>query len=351
MAGVILRVYQISMAVELNYLASTTFIKISILCFYRRMTGSIKTAFVYGVWAMIVFCMLYSIIFAILIIFTCTPVVGFFHLFDIIWRVHNELSCRDEGAIVVACAIIGTIQDLFICLLPVLLIWNLKMARRQKAALFGIFGIGLITCVCGILRAYYATYVYYGKCTRQCNKSTTLTITGTYDITWYAYYGWIWTALEADFGMICASAPALKVFFKRYFSMSSLSGAYGSSNTPIPLSRSRGKAISLPSSHSASASHVEPSGRPGSVPFTGIKVSQELDVHVEEWESQTSFTSTRELTILPESEEKNVDDWTPSYPNARIAFAPGTRTYSRGQDIDKDIERGQPAVQHWPIGR
>jgi hypothetical protein len=151
------------MAIELNYLAATTFVKISILCFYRRMSGSIKTAFVYGVWAMIVFCVLYSIIFAILIICTCTPVIGFFHMFDILWRVHNELTCRDEGAIVVACAIIGTVQDLFICLLPVLLIWNLKMARRQKAALFGIFGIGLITCVCGILRTYYATYVYYGE--------------------------------------------------------------------------------------------------------------------------------------------------------------------------------------------
>jgi hypothetical protein len=178
-----------------------------------------------------------------------------------------------------------------------------------------------------------------------------LIVIATYDITWYAYYGWIWTALEADFGMICASAPALKVFFKRYFSVSSVSGAYGSTNTPIPLSRSRGKPISLPSSHSANASHVEPNSRHGSVPVNGIKVSQELDVHVEEWESQTSFTSTRELTTVPAYGEKNVDDWTPRYGNIRTAFAPGTRSNSRAREADKDVERGQPADPTWHNGR
>ena len=38
---------QITMAIELNYLFSTTLIKISILCFYRRMSDSLKNLFVY----------------------------------------------------------------------------------------------------------------------------------------------------------------------------------------------------------------------------------------------------------------------------------------------------------------
>ena len=32
------------------------------------------------------------------------------------------------------------------------------------------------------MRTYYAIYVYFF----------------TYDITWYAYYGWVWTAIESD---------------------------------------------------------------------------------------------------------------------------------------------------------
>lgn len=149
------------MAIELNYIASTTLIKVAILVFYRRITGTLKNAFVYSVWAMIAFCVIPSIIFAFLIIFTCSPVIGFFRLFDLKWRLQNELKCQNEGAIIVACAIVGTIQDFIVCLLPIVLVWNLKMSRRQKAALCGIFGVGMITCVCGILRTYYATYVYY----------------------------------------------------------------------------------------------------------------------------------------------------------------------------------------------
>jgi hypothetical protein len=157
-----------------------------------------------------------------------------------------------------------------------------------------------------------------------------LTAKGTYDITWYAYYGWIWTALEAD-----------------YFSTSTMSGRYGSSNTPIPLSRSRGKGISLPSSHSVSASHVEPNSRHGSVPFTGIKVSRDLDVHVEEWDkdSQKSFASTKELTALPASGEKGSDNWAQGYQPDRA------QKTVRIQIRDADIERGQQADRDWPMNR
>jgi hypothetical protein len=79
-----------------------------------------------------------------LIVFTCSPAIGFYHIFDIAWRFQNELQCRDEGAIIVAVAATSTVQDLVICLLPVFLIWNLQIPRRQKLALCGIFGMGLV---------------------------------------------------------------------------------------------------------------------------------------------------------------------------------------------------------------
>ncbi|KAH8728081.1 hypothetical protein GQ44DRAFT_573203, partial [Phaeosphaeriaceae sp. PMI808] len=275
---------ELAMAVELHYLASTTLIKVSILFFYRRMTGALRNVFLYTVWFSIASCLIYWIIFSFLIIFTCTPVEGFFHLFDIVWRLKNNVTCRDEGAVIVACAIIGTVQDLVICLLPIILIWKLKMPRRQRLALCCIFAIGLITCVCGILRAYYATYVYYF----------------TYDITWYAYYGWIWTALEADFGVICASAPALKVFFLRYFTLSNI-GSYNSSVTPLQRPRSASKHVFPRSGHSASVSRVDRSGVRDEIPLAGIKVSQGLDIQINDRDdlSQKSFASTKNLTALP----------------------------------------------------
>jgi hypothetical protein len=89
--------------------------------------------------------------------------VGFFRLFDIAWRLQNELTCRNEGALIVACAAISSVQDFIICMLPILLIWNLKIGKRQKMGLCAIFGLGMITCICGILRTFYATKLYYCK--------------------------------------------------------------------------------------------------------------------------------------------------------------------------------------------
>lgn len=132
------------MSIEINYLICTTLIKISILCFYRRITASLTITFVYWVWGTIVFCVLYGITFILLIAFTCTPAVGFFYVFDIAWRLQNELKCHDEGVIIVAVAAISTVQDFIIALLPVFLIWKLQIPKTQKLALCGIFGLGLM---------------------------------------------------------------------------------------------------------------------------------------------------------------------------------------------------------------
>lgn len=37
----------------------------------------------------------------------------------------------------------------------------------------------------------------------------------TYDIPWAMRPAWVWTLVEANAGLVCASAPALRVLFKR----------------------------------------------------------------------------------------------------------------------------------------
>lgn len=39
----------------------------------------------------------------------------------------------------------------------------------------------------------------------------------TYDVTWEGFYLWIWTAVEANLGVICGSIPALRPLFKTIF--------------------------------------------------------------------------------------------------------------------------------------
>lgn len=55
--------------------------------------------------------------------------------------------------------------------------------------------------ICGILRLVFIIKIYFH----------------TYDMTWESYWTWVWLVAEAHFAVICASAPALKTFFKHTF--------------------------------------------------------------------------------------------------------------------------------------
>jgi hypothetical protein len=60
--------------------------------------------------------------------------------------------------------------------------------------------------ICGIFRLIFIIKIYYR----------------TYDMTWESYWAWVWFAVEAHCAVICASAPALKTFFKHTFEGSTL---------------------------------------------------------------------------------------------------------------------------------
>lgn len=123
------------------------------------------------------------------------------------------------------------------------------------------------------MRTYYAIYIYFY----------------TYDITWYAYQAWIWTALEADLGVICGSAPALKVIFRRYFNHS----------TDGSGSRSRKTWFRRPKN--VSKDH-DSEDNIDIVPLNGIKVSTCHHVTSQvrgDLRSDGSNSSTRNLTALP----------------------------------------------------
>lgn len=74
-------------------------------------------------------------------------------------------------------------------------------------------------CVTGILRIYYIRLLFYT----------------TYDITWAAQPCWLWTAVEAELAIVCASAPALKPYFGRILHASGLTaiGGSGSNNSGV----------------------------------------------------------------------------------------------------------------------
>lgn len=81
------------------------------------------------------------------------------------------------------------------------------------------------------------------------------------------------------------------------------------------------------------------------VPFQGIKVSQGLDIHVEERDdsSQKSFGSTRNLTAKKTSDEIGERDWKNGCRTVCAAVPHDSRNNSKDSLDDVDLERGQPS--------
>ena len=77
----------------------------------------------------------------------------------------------------------------------------------------------------------------------------------------------------------------------------------------------------------------------------GIKVSQGLDVHIEERDdlSQKSFASTRNLTALPMPQEsgwQGSNQWIQGCRTVCAALRPGSRGSSRTRSKERDVEIG-----------
>ncbi|KAF1816740.1 hypothetical protein P152DRAFT_135994 [Eremomyces bilateralis CBS 781.70] len=270
------------MALEVLYTPGTAIIKISILFFYRRMSaGSISKPFYYAVWASIIFVVLYMIVFTINIFVTCIPIHAFWHSVDPRWALENagKYHCFDEGANLLAASSISVLQDFIACGLPTMLFWDLKLPRRQKVALASIFGVGFFLCITGILRILAIRKVYYK----------------TYDVTWAAEEVWVWTAVETHLAVICASAPALKVFFKRYLKVSSFGSdlkytikrSFGQTGSEKP-DRSYGLSSTVgKGTHPYSSRHKSITD---DIELGGIKVARDIDIRVESHdESQSEF--------------------------------------------------------------
>jgi hypothetical protein len=106
--------------------------------------GSITKTFIYCTWGSIAFVVAYGVTFVLILLLTCRPISAFWHLVDPIWALSHKFACTDEAAEVLVASAISIFQDIIAFALPVMLVWNLQLPKRQKVAVVGIFGVGLL---------------------------------------------------------------------------------------------------------------------------------------------------------------------------------------------------------------
>lgn len=183
------------------YIVASTLVKISVLLFYRRLSVKFSRLFLVATWVGIVYNVLYLVGFGLTLVLLCDPLHAYWKQFDYVWAASHGFKCGAENVALPASAGFSVLGDFYSTLLPLLLIFNLDLPFRQKAALYSLFALGFLAVAAGIVR----TLLMYNM------------LNTDYDFSWVLWETWIWAVVELYVALFAASAPALKPFFRRFF--------------------------------------------------------------------------------------------------------------------------------------
>jgi hypothetical protein len=199
-------------AAEVCFLISTGCTKCSILLFYRRLQkGTFNKRWQYCIIVAIAVTIAYVLSFIGVLIFSCTPTEANWESANP--NYHKKYTCADSRHVNLVSGTMSVISDAYSVLLPCLMLRNFDAPKRQKIALNVIFCLGLIVVAAGSVRTYYFDHLWH-----------------TYDLTYAGFNVIVWAQLELQLSLVCASAPALRVFFRRYLAMPLRALSSGRSN-------------------------------------------------------------------------------------------------------------------------
>jgi len=225
---------------QIVYSLCLGFTKLSMLLFILRLhpSGAFKW-YRYAIFGCIFFVGSFMLSSFVVTIMTCSPIRG-------VYDTSIQTSCLNRRAILFSISSLNVFTDVLIVLLPIPMVLRVHIPLRQKVALSVVFCMGLFVCVASAVRM------------------TTLNQLATSgDPSWVMAKFSIWTSIEYDLAIICASIPTLKPFFNKFvpFLLSSKLATFLSSR--IPGLRST-KFSSLQESVKASAA------QDGSIQMQGI---------------------------------------------------------------------------------
>ncbi|KKK14801.1 hypothetical protein ARAM_006380 [Aspergillus rambellii] len=186
-------VSKLNLTFQILFSLSASLTKLSFLWFCKRILGAggkgLYQAYNLALIAAMNAVAVSSVLFMGLSLFQCHPIHAYWDLMP-----SSPYSCLDDGAIVFSASVINIFTDFVVTLIPMPLIWNLKLPTRQRIATMSIFALGLVVDVAGSVRTVYVW------------KS----MIASYDTTWVGWPILLAATVEINIGLICASAPALR---------------------------------------------------------------------------------------------------------------------------------------------
>ncbi|KAL2193963.1 hypothetical protein P885DRAFT_71762 [Corynascus similis CBS 632.67] len=182
---------QVSFAAQALFVPATSLAKVSILVNYYRLAPR-NSWFHHMIVASMVFVVVLNIIFLIILFTECIPVSSYWNL------LLYDRDCVSEAETLLAQASTTAIADFVVWVLPMPWLYRAKLPLRQRLAVIALFSFGLFVVIAACIRAYWIHYI----------------VQKTYDVTWYGFHLWMWTAVEVHLGIICACVPWIKSLYK-----------------------------------------------------------------------------------------------------------------------------------------
>ncbi|KAM5342214.1 hypothetical protein ACJ41O_015245 [Fusarium nematophilum] len=238
---------------EYVYTMSIVLVKWSILAFYWRIFGSVRSTRL-PIWILFGIISSWGIAVILVSTFQCMPVSAFWLRFDPNGGSDMTYKCPvDVRMFFIANAIPNIITDILLLLIPVPGIWSLQLRNAQKMAVLGIFGLGLFVTAVSFVRLYYVVALDFTDI----------------DVTWMFSEEMMWTGIEVNVGTVCSCLPSLKPILnlaiygtaqhttpKAYGGSRSLSGIVTIGGSGDPRKGNRAVRLNTPNDGAGSATSI-----------------------------------------------------------------------------------------------
>ena len=198
---------------QVVYKAAINLTKCCILLLYLRIFNKIRW-FRYTCWFLLGCVASYMVASVFATIFQCSPI-------EKVFDKKIEGHCVDNSQFWYANAGFSIATDVIILLMPMPLVYQLQVPWAQKIALMAVFALGVFVVITSCLRV------------------TTLDILATTPDTTYDIANVMWTIIEPNIAVICASLPILRPFIVKLIPMLRSKGYSNPYATPAYGQKSR----------------------------------------------------------------------------------------------------------------
>ncbi|KAL8402989.1 hypothetical protein RB594_008301 [Gaeumannomyces avenae] len=176
-----------------SYVSNMLFIKLSIAVFLLRLSGEKK--YKYAIWASAAIVLVWSVVLFFWNIFQCSPV-------EAQWDYTIPgLKCVTSDQVVsaaLALSAMTVLSDFFYALLPVPIIWRVKMTKQAKLTVMLILGLGVFASIATLIRLKFLA-----------------DLNDTADILFAGTDAMVWTLIEPGVAIMATSLATIRPLLRK----------------------------------------------------------------------------------------------------------------------------------------